>query len=152
MNNETNIRLFKQIAEGFNLTEGEVAQTIQLPSQGLVNAIKDCFRQIEQPRTKFTPEDYTYLTDELGCVNLEEQLENAPLDEVRSLQEQIIATIFDLPIKFTESELLTQLYLDGYADVNATVSYTLELLSNKKVKYLIKDGGHYSLNLEARIG
>ena len=147
--------IFKQIAEGFNLTEGEVAETLKLPSEGLKNAIKDCFRQIEQPREKFTAEEYDYLTKEIGCVNLEEQLENEPLNLTYSVQELIIATIFNLPIKFTESELLTQLYLSGYSKggmMSDIVAYTLDLLSHPKVKYLIKDGEYYSLNLNAKIG
>ena len=147
--------IFKQIAEGFNLTEGEVTETLKLPSEGLKNAIKDCFRQIEQPREKFTVEDYDYLTKEIGCINLEEKLENEPLNPACSVQELIIATIFNLPIKFTESELLTQLYLNGYNDGDLMadmVAYTLDLLSHPKVKYLIKDGEFYSLNLNAKIG
>ena len=147
--------IFKQIAEGFNLTEGEVAETLKLPLEGLKNAIKDCFRQIEQPREKFTVEEYDYLTKEIGCVNLEEHLENEPLSQAYSIQEMIIATIFNLPIKFTESELLTQLYLNGYNTgdiVSDIVAYTLDLLSHPKVKYLIKDGEFYSLNLNAKLG
>lgn len=152
---ETLESIFRQIAEGFNLTEGEVAETLKLPLEGLKNAVKDCFRQIEQPREKFTAEEYDYLTKEIGCVNLEEQLENEPLSQAYSIQELIIATIFNLPIKFTESELLTQLYLSGYnkGDMMADiVAYTLDLLSHPKVKYLIKDGEFYSLNLNAKIG
>ena len=143
--------IFKQIAEGFNLTEGEVTETLKLPLEGLKNAIKDCFRQIEQPREKFTVEEYDYLTKEIGCVNLEEQLENEPLNAAYSIQELIIATIFNLPIKFTASDLLIATMLDGY-DSMGTVMYTLDLLSHPKVKYLIKDGEYYSLNLNAKIG
>lgn len=147
--------IFRQIAEGFNLTEGEVAETLKLPLEGLKNTIKDCFRQIEQPREKFTIEEYDYLTKEIGCVNLEEQLENEPLNPAYSVQELIIANIFNLPIKFTESELLTQLYLNGYNNGDMMVdivAYTLDLLSHPKVKYLIKDGEYYSLNLNAKVG
>ena len=147
--------IFRQIAEGFNLTEGEVTETLKLPTEVLKAAIKDCFRQIEQPREKFTAEEYDYLTKEIGCVNLEEQLENKLLNPAHSIQELITATIFNLPIKFTESELLTQIYLNGYnnGDMMADiVAYTLDLLSHPKVKYLIKDGEYYSLNLNTKIG
>lgn len=147
--------IFKQIAEGFNLTEGEVAETLKLPSEGLKNAIKDCFRQIEQPREKFTAEDYDYLTKEIGCVNLEEQLENEPLTSVGNLQSWILRTVFDMPLKFTQDDILIKMHMsvykyDDYAE--DFVRYTLDLLSHPKVKYLIKDGEYYSLNLNAKIG
>lgn len=143
--------IFRQIAEGFNLTEGEVAETLKLPSEGLKNAIKDCFRQIEQPREKFTVEEYDYLTKEIGCVNLEEQLENEPLKGFRTLTQSVIVGIFNMPLKFTASDLLIATMLDGY-DSMGTVMYTLDLLSHPKVNYLIKDGEYYSLNLNAKIG
>lgn len=147
--------IFKQIAEGFNLTEGEVTETLKLPSEGLKNAIKDCFRQIEQPREKFTAEDYDYLTKEIGCVNLEEQLENEPLTSVGNLQSWILRTVFDMPLKFTQDDILIKMHMsvykyDDYAE--DFVRYTLDLLSHPKVKYLIKDGEYYSLNLNAKIG
>lgn len=143
--------LFKQISEGFNLTEGEVETTLKLNSEGLKNAIKDCFRQIEKPRDKFSEDDYRYLTEVVGCANLEEQLENAPMTAVRAVSQVVAAKMFDMPIKFTEDDLLTAVYLDGYDD-RATVVYLLELLSHPKVKYLIKNGKYYSLNLSVKVG
>lgn len=142
--------LFKQIAEGFNLTEGEIAETLKLPLEGLKNAIKDCFRQIEKPRDKFSEDDYEYLTAIVGCTNLEEQLENEPMTGFRTVTQSIVARIFDMPIKFTEDDLLTAIYLDGY-DSRGTVAYTLALLSHPKVRYLIKSGEYYSLNLSAKV-
>ncbi len=147
--------IFKQIAEGFNLTEGEVAETLKLPSEGLKNAIKDCFRQIEQPREKFTTEEYDYLTKEIGCVNLEEVLANMPLQSYGTFQNQVVSCIFDMPLKFTKDELCIRLYLSGLEkgiQLDCTVQNTLDLLSHPKVKYLIKDGEYYSLNLNAKIG
>ena len=155
MNNETNIRLFKQIAEGFNLTEGEVAKTLQLSPQGLKNAIKDCFRQIEQPREKFSAEDYKYLTEELGCVNLEEQLEDEPLSPYASINNAVASKAVDMPIKFTRDDMLIAVYLMGFHRGKSTehgVDTVLDLLAHPKVKYLIKNGEYYSLNLNAKIG
>jgi hypothetical protein len=146
--------IFKQIAEGFNLTEGEVTETLKLPMTGLKNAIKDCFRQIEQPREKFTAEEYDYLTKEIGCVNLEEQLENEPLQPYGTMQEQIVSCMFDMPLKFTKDELCIRLYLSGLekgVHLDCTVRDTLDLLSHPKVKCLIKDGEYYSLNLNAKL-
>jgi hypothetical protein len=149
--------IFRQIAEGFNLTEGEVAETLRLPSEGLKNAIKDCFRQIEQPREKFTAEDYEYLTEELGCVNLEEQLENAPMFNPSTMVENTVRILFNMPIKFTVDDVKVAIYLE-YKDVSYTpneyedaAKYILGLLSHPKVKYLIKDGEFYSLNLNAKL-
>lgn len=147
--------IFKQIAEGFNLTEGEVTETLKLPLEGLKNAIKDCFRQIEQPREKFTVEDYDYLTKEIGCINLEEVLENMPLQPYGTFQNQVVSCIFDMPLKFTKDELCIRLYLSGLEKgihLDCTVQNTLDLLSHPKVKYLIKDGEFYSLNLNAKVG
>jgi hypothetical protein len=147
--------IFRQIAEGFNLTEGEIAETLKLPLEGLKNAIKDCFRQIEQPREKFTVEEYDYLTKEIGCVNLGEQLEDEPLQPYRTMQEQIVSCIFDMPLKFTADELCIRMYLSGFqkgTHLDCTVRNTLDLLSHQKVKYLVKDGEYYSLNLNAKIG
>ena len=150
--------IFRQIAEGFNLTEGEVTETLKLPSEGLRNAIKDCFRQIEQPREKFTVEEYDYLTKEIGCVNLEEQLEQSDLDVYRTPTELIVSVLFDMPIKFTLAEVTTAVYLKQSkvvyteSDFEAIVRYTISLLAHPKVKYLVKDGDYYSLNLNAKIG
>ena len=147
--------IFRQIAEGFNLTEGEITETLKLPSEGLKNAIKDCFRQIERPREKFTAEEYDYLTKEIGCVNLEEQLENKPLTEDTTPQEFILKCIFDMPVKFTIDDLCVKVYLSKYRNddyIHDVIKYTLNLLSHPKVKYLIKDGEFYSLNLNAKIG
>lgn len=147
--------IFRHIAEGFNLTEGEVADTLKLPLEGLKNAIKDCFRQIEQPREKFTAEDYDYLTKEIGCVNLEEVLETMPLQPYGNFQNQIVSCIFDMPLKFTKDELRIRLYLSGLErgiHLDCTIQNTLDLLSHPKVTYLIRDGEYYSLNLNAKIG
>ena len=150
--------IFRKIAEGFNLTEGEVAETLKLPLEGLKNAIKDCFRQIEQPREKFTVEEYDYLTKEIGCVNLEEQLEESDLEACRTLTESVVSSLFDMPLKFTLGELTTAVYLTQTKAVNKKqdytpiINYVLSLLSHPKVKYLIKDGEYYSLNLNAKIG
>lgn len=155
MNNELNIRLFKQIAEGFNLAEGEITKTLQLSPQGLKNAIKDCFRQIEQPREKFSAEDYKYLTEELGCINLEEQLEDEPLSPYANLNNAVAAKVFDMPLKFTRDDILIAVYLMGFHKGKSTeqgVDNVLQLFTNEKVKYLIKDGEYYSLNLNAKIG
>jgi hypothetical protein len=158
MNNELNIRLFKQIAEGFNLTEGEIAKTLQLSPQGLKNAIKDCFRQIEQPREKFSAEDYKYLTEELGCINLEEQLENEPMLDVSTMAEDTVRILFNMPIKFTVDDVKVAMYLrhkdavDTPNEYEDAAKYIVDLLSHPKVKCLIKDGEYYSLNLNAKIG
>lgn len=150
--------LFKQIAEGFNLTEGEVAETLKLPSEGLKNAIKDCFRQIEKPREKFTAEEYDYLTKEIGCVNLEEQLENEPMLDVSTMAEDTVSILFNMPIKFTMDDVKVAIYLkhkgavDTPSEYEDAAKYILALLSHPKVKYLIKDGEYYSLNLNAKIG
>lgn len=147
--------IFKQIAEGFNLTEGEVAETLRLPTEVLKTAIKDCFRQIEQPREKFTAEEYDYLTKEIGCVDLEEVLANMPLQPYGTFQNQVVSCIFDMPLKFTKDELCIRLYLSGLekgVHLDCIVQNTLDLLSHPKVKYLIKDGEHYSPNLNAKIG
>lgn len=143
--------LFKQIAEGFNLTEGEVTETLKLPSEGLKNAIKDCFRQIEKPRDKFSEDDYKYLTEVIGCVNLEEELEHSPITSDTTLNQAIMAFIFDAPLKFTKEELVTSMFIHGLLSESAT-EYILDLLSHPKVKYLIKDGEYYSLNLNAKLG
>ena len=149
---------FKQIAEGFNLTEGEVTETLKLPSEGLKNAIKDCFRQIEQPREKFTAEEYDYLTKEIGCVNLEEQLENEPMLDVSTMAEDTVRILFSMPIKFTVDDVKVAIYLKHKSAVGTpneyedAAKYILDLLSHPKVKYLIKDGECYSLNLNAKIG
>lgn len=148
--------IFRQIAVGFHLTEGEIHETLKLPSEGLKNAIKDCFRQIEQSREKFTEEDYKYLTETVGCVNLEEQLEKELLTECYSYQAEVVAIIFDMPLKFTEDELLVELHLHSSLNYNevdkSIIRNVLSLLSHPKVKYLIKDGDYYSLNLNAKIG
>lgn len=147
--------IFRQIAEGFNLTEGEVAETLKLPAEILKLVIKDCFRQIEQPREKFTTEEYDYLTKEIGCVNLEEVLANMPLQPYGTFQNQVVSCIFDMPLKFTKDELCIRLYLSGRqkgTHLDCTVQNTLDLLSHPKVKYLIKNGDYYSLNLSAKIG
>lgn len=143
--------IFRQIAEGFNLTEGEVAETLKLPTEVLKTALKDCFRQIEQPREKFTAEDYDYLTKEVGCVNLEEELEHTPITSDTTLNQAIMAFIFDAPLKFTKEELVTSMFIHGLLSESAT-EYILDLLSHPKIKYLIKDGEYYSLNLNAKIG
>ena len=149
--------LFKQIAEGFNLTEGEVETTLKLNAEGLKSAIRDCFRQIEKPRDKFSEDYYKYLTEVVGCVNLEEQLEQSDLEVSRTLTECIVSVLFDMPIKFTLAEATTSVYLkrskDGYteSDFEAIVRYTIDLLSHPKVKYLVKDGEYYSLNLSAKL-
>lgn len=143
-------RIFMQIAEGFNLTEGEIEKILKLSTPKLESVLHDCFRQIEKPRDKFSEEDYEYLTEIVGCTNLEEQLENEPMTGFRTATQSIVAKIFDMPIKFTEDDLLTAVYLDGY-DSRGTVAYTLDLLSHPKVKYLIKDGEYYSLNLSAKV-
>jgi hypothetical protein len=149
-------RVFRQIAVGFNLTEGEVEETLKLTSEGLKNAIKDCFRQIEQPQEKFTEEDYKYLTEIVGCVNLEEQLAKELLTECYSYQAEVVAIIFDMPLKFTEDELLVELHLHGSLNYNevdkSIIRNVLNLLSHPKVKYLIKDGDYYSLNLNVKVG
>lgn len=157
-NREKLERIFRQIAGGFNLTEGEVAETLKLPAEGLKNAIKDCFRQIEQPREKFTAEDYDYLTKEIGCVNLEEQLENEPMLDVSTMAEDTVRILFNMPIKFTVDDVKVAIYLSHKGAVNTpdeyedAAKYIVDLLSHPKVKYLIKDGEYYSLNLNAKIG
>lgn len=143
--------LFKQIAEGFNLTEGEITETLQLPSEGLKNAIKECFQQIQNPRQYFTAEDYAFLTDELGCVNLEDALSNEPLSDIRTPEQTIVSMMFtEMPLRFTYSMLMAAVY-PIVADADDIAQQILELFSHPNVKILVKEQEYYAFNPNAKI-
>ena len=144
--------LFKQIAEGFNLTEGEVAETLQLPSKGLKNAIKECFQQIQNPRQYFSEQDYTFLTKEVGCVNLEEALLAEPLSTKQTPEHIIVSIMFtEMPLRFTYSMLMVAVY-PVLKDADDTALQILEMFSHPNVSILIKEQEHYAFNLNAKIG
>lgn len=143
--------LFKQIAEGFNLTEGEITETLQLPSEGLKNAIKECFQQIQNPRQYFIAEDYAFLTDELGCVNLEDALSTEPLSEIQTPEHIICSILFtQMPLRFTYSMLMSAVY-PVLKDADDTALQILELFSHPNVKILVKEQEYYAFNPNAKI-
>lgn len=144
--------LFKQIAEGFNLTEGEITETLQLPSEGLKNAIKECFQQIQNPRQYFTEQDYDFLTKEVGCVDLEEALSNEPLSDIRTPEQTIVSMMFtEMPLRFTYSMLMAAVY-PIVADADDTALQILEMFSHPNVSILVKEKEYYAFNLNAKVG
>ena len=143
--------VFRRIAEGFNLTEGEVDKTLKSPLKGLKEALKECFQQIQNPKQHLSPEDYDFLTKEVGCVCLEDELKNEPLSEEQTTEHKIMrALITEMPLRFTYGMLMTsvQLVAPGSED---TVRQILELLSHKNVDILRKEGDYYAFNPNATI-
>lgn len=143
--------LFKRIAAGFNLPDGEITTVLKYTDSDLQKALQECFQQIENPRAHFSAEDYAFLTDVVGCRNLEEELYAEPLTDVLTCEHTVVATIFDMPARFTLSELYTQVYLKCKCEVTDTVDNIVRLLSHPNVRILCKQGEHYSLNHEAII-
>lgn len=143
--------VFRRIAEGFNLTEGEVDKTLKQPLKGLKKALNECFRQIQNPEQHLSPEDYEFLTKEVGCVNLETMLKNEPLSEEQTTEHKIMcALLTEMPLRFTYSMLMSavQLVAPGSED---TVIQILELLSHKNVGILKKEGDYYAFDPNATI-
>lgn len=143
--------LFKYIAAGFNLTDGEIETVLKYSDAELQKALQECFQQIENPRTHFKPDDYVFLKEVVGCRNLKEELYAEPLTENTTHEHLVVETLFDMPIQFTLSELYTQVYLKCKCEIQDTVDNIVRMLSHPNVKILAKQGEFYSINHEAVI-
>ena len=152
------ILLFRFIAEGFNLEEYEVEETVKLPLEKLTERIQECFRQIEDPEKIFNESDYKFLTEILGCVNLKEQLLNSQPDNERTAERaviHVICTIF--PEQFTFSQMMIEVrswlgITKEDLEVEGTVKMVLSMLAHKNVKILItEDNETYKVNQTTKV-
>lgn len=145
-------QLFAKIAKGFNLSNKECAEVRKYNESQLAEALRECFQQIRDPRTKLSDDDYRFLTEEVGCKNLEEELLNAPLTDVERVEHFIMQAIFDMPVRFTESELVTSVYCKYKGDdLKDVVRYLLGMLTHPNVRILDKQGEFYSINHATKI-
>jgi hypothetical protein len=145
-------QLFAKIAKGFNLSNKECTEVLKYNEEQLATVLRECFQQIQDPRQHFSESDYKFLIEGVGCVNLEDELFNAPLTDVERIEHIVVQTIFDMPIRFTESELLTSVYCKYKGDdLHDTVRYILGMFNHPNVRILDKQGEYYSVNHATKI-